>query len=158
MTEICGILERRDTEKLLFLPRLLQRGINQTSQGGLTRWVHTLAADVRSLASRGSTGREEIVKAVRDRHHGLSENRKKRSNSGHTLCAGDGASGGHGKGGGHGSGKGGRRGKHGRGGEGTNEVGGGSATVADGDGSGVKATEGSAPVRWCYTSVARKAI
>ena len=44
VTEVCGISERRDTGKLLFLSRLVQRGISQTSQGGLERWVHTLAA------------------------------------------------------------------------------------------------------------------
>ena len=115
MTEVCGISERRDAEKLLFLSRLVQRGISQTSQGGLARWVYTLAAEARNLASRGSTGREEIIKAVRERHPRLSENRKKGSNSGHTLYAGDGAGGGHGKGGGHDNGKGGRRGKHQRG-------------------------------------------
>ena len=42
VTEVCANLERRDTEKLLFLSRLVQRGVNQTSQGGLERWVHTL--------------------------------------------------------------------------------------------------------------------
>ena len=147
MTEVCGILERRDTGKLLFLSRLVQRRIGQTSQGGLARWVHTPAAEARNLAPRDSIGREKIIKAVRERHHRLSGNSKNGSNSGHALYAGDGAGGGHGKGGDRGNGKGGRRGKHGRGGKGTNEVGGGSAAVADGDGSGAKATEGSAPVR-----------
>ena len=63
MTEVCGISERRDAEKLLFLSRLVQRGISQTSQGGLARWVYTLAAEARNLASRGSTGRALIIKA-----------------------------------------------------------------------------------------------
>ena len=81
MTEVCGISERRDTEKLLFLPRLVQKGISQTSQGRLTRWVYTLAMGARNLASRGGTGRE-IIKAVRERHHRLSGNSKKGSDSG----------------------------------------------------------------------------
>ena len=127
----------------MFLSRLVQRGISQTSQGGLARWVYTLAAEARNLASRdSSTGREEIIKARRERRHQLSANRKKGSNSGHALYAGDGAGGGHGKGGGHGNGKGGRRGKHGRGGRGTNEDSGGSAAAAGGDGTSAKATEG----------------
>ena len=141
MTEVCGISGRRDTEKLLFLSRLVQRAISQTSQGRLARWVYSLAAVARNLASRNSTGRAEIIKAVREQHHRLSGNRKKGSNSRHGLYAGDGAVGGHRKGGGHGNGKGGRRGKHGRGGKGTNEVGGGSAAAAGGDGSSAKATE-----------------
>ena len=135
----------------MFLSRLVQRGISQTSQGGLARWVYTLAAEARNLASRdSSTGREEIIKARRERRHQLSANRKKGSNSGHALYAGDGAGGGHGKGGGHVNGKSGRRGKHGRGSEGTNEVAGGSAAATGGDGSRAKATEVSAPVRGCY--------
>ena len=150
VTEVCGISKRRDTEKLLLLSRLVQRGISQTSQGRLARWVYTLAAVARNLASHESTGRDEIIKAVRERYHRLSANRKKGSNSGHALYAGDGAGGGHGKGGGHGNGKGGRRGKHGRDDQGTNEVGGGAAAAAGGDSSGAKATEGSAPVRGCF--------
>ena len=46
MTEVCGISERRDTEKLLFLSRLVQRGDSQTRQGGLERWMYTLAVSV----------------------------------------------------------------------------------------------------------------
>ena len=129
------------------MSRLVERGINQTSQEGLVRWMYTLAAEARNPASRDSTGREEIIKAVRERHHRLSGNRKKRSNSGRALYASDGADGGHGEGGGHGNGKGGYRGKHSRGGKGTNEDGGGSAVAAGGDGARVKANEGSAPVR-----------
>ena len=60
MTEVCGISGRRDTEKLLFLSWLVQRGISQTSQGGLARWVYTLAAEARNLASSDSTGRDLI--------------------------------------------------------------------------------------------------
>ena len=50
--------------------------------------------EARNLASRGSTGREEIIKAVRERHHRLSGNRKNVSKSGYTLYAGDDAGGG----------------------------------------------------------------
>ena len=113
--------------------------------------------EARNLASRDSIGRDDIIKAVRERHHRLSGNRKKGSNAGyagHAMFAGGsggggsrgkggggggrgkgGGGGGHGKGGGHGNGKGGRRGQHGRGGKGTNEDGGGSAAAAGGDGS-----------------------
>ena len=63
VTEVCGISKRRDTEKLLLLSRLVQRGISQTSQGRLARWVYTLAAVARNLASHESTGRDEIIKA-----------------------------------------------------------------------------------------------
>ena len=112
--------------------------------------MHTLAAEARNLASRDSTGREEIVKAMRERDHRLSGNRKKGSNSGHALYAGNGAGGGHGKCVDHSKRKGGRRGKHGRVGKGTNQVGGGSAAAAGGDGSSAKDTEGSSPVRGCY--------
>ena len=45
-------------EKLLFLSILVQRGISQTSQGRLARWVYALAAEARNLASRHSTGRD----------------------------------------------------------------------------------------------------
>ena len=41
-------------------------------------------------------------------------------------------------------------GKHVRGGKGTNEVGGGSAAAAGGDGISAKAAKGSTPVRGCY--------
>ena len=119
-----------------------------------TIFIDALPADyeveARNLASRGSTGREEIIKAVRERHHRLSGNRKKGSYYGHALCAGDGAGGGHVKGGGRGNANGGRRGNYGRGGRGTNAVGGGSAAAAGGDGGSTKATEGSSPVRGCH--------
>ena len=116
-----------------------------------TIFINALPAEyeVEARASLDSIGREEI-KAARERHHRFSGNRKKRSNTGHALYAGDGAGGGHGKGGGYGKGNAGRRGKHGRGGGGTNEVGGGSAAAAGGDGSSAKVAEGSAPVRGCY--------
>ena len=42
MTEVGGISERQDAEKLPFLSRLVQRVVSQTSQGGLERWVYTL--------------------------------------------------------------------------------------------------------------------
>ena len=109
--------------------------------------------EARNLASRDSIGRDDIIKAVRERHHRLSGSRKKGSNAGHTGHAmfaggGDGghkkgAGGGtHGKGGGRGKGKGGRRGRQGRGGKGTNEDGGGSAAAAGGDGTNAKAADG----------------
>ena len=111
--------------------------------------MYTLAVEAHKLASRDSTGHEVIIKAVRERHHRLSGTRKKGSNSGHALYAGDGAGGGDGKGGGRGNGKGGRRGKHRRGGRSTNEVGGGSVAVADGYGRSSKATECSSLMRGC---------
>ena len=67
--------------------------------------MHILVAEARNLASRDSTGREEIIKAVREGHHGFSVNKNKGSESGNALYAGDGTGGGHGKGGGHGNGK-----------------------------------------------------
>ena len=120
--------------------------------------------EVGNLASRDSIGRDDVIKAVGERHHRLSGSRKKGSNAGHAgraMFAGGGAGGGgRGKGGGgDGSGKGGggsgierggRRGKHGRGGQGTNEVGGGSATAAGGDSMSAKAAEGSTPETRCY--------
>ena len=112
--------------------------------------MYTLTLEARNLTSHNNTGREEIIKARRERHHRLSGSRNKASNYGHALYAGDGAGGSHGKGGGRGNGKDGRRGKHGRGGRGTNEVGDGLDAVADGDGSSAKANEGSASVRGCY--------
>ena len=105
--------------------------------------------EARHLASRDRIGRDDIIKAVRERHHRLSGNRKKGSNVGHVTFA-DGGGGGHGKSGGRGKGKGGRRGQQGRGGKGTNEVDGGSAAAAGGDGSSAKATEGGTPEVRCY--------
>ena len=80
--------------------------------------------EARNLASRDSIGRDDIIKAVRERHYRLSGNRKKGSNAGyagHAMFAGGGdgghrkgAGGGtHGEGGGRGKGKGGRRGRQG---------------------------------------------
>ena len=106
--------------------------------------------EARNLVSRDSIGCEEIIKAVRERHHRLSRNRKEGSISGHALYVGDGAGGGLGKDGGRCNGKGVRWGKHGRSGRGTNEVGGGSATAAVGDGSTAEAAEGSAQMRGSY--------
>ena len=68
--------------------------------------------EARHLASRDRIGRDDIIKAVRERHHRLSENRKKGSNAGHAghaMFAGGG-----GGGGGRGKGKGGRRGRQAR--------------------------------------------
>ena len=39
--------------------------------------------EARNVVSRDSIGRDDIIKAVRERHHRLSENRKKGSNAGH---------------------------------------------------------------------------
>ena len=120
--------------------------------------------EVGNLASRDSIGRDDVIKAVGERHHRLSGNRKKGSNAGHAdhaMFAGGGGSGGrgkggggggHGKGGGRGKGKIGRWGQQGRGGKGTNEVGGGSATAAGGYGGSANATEGSTPETRCYRS------
>ena len=112
--------------------------------------MHILVAEARNLASRDSTGREEIIKAVREGHHGFSVNKNKGSESGNALYAGDGTGGGHGKGGGHGNEKRGRRGKHGLRVRGNKEHGGGAEAAAGGDGSSAKSTEGSALVRACY--------
>ena len=120
--------------------------------------------EARNLAPRDSIGRDDIIKAVRERHHQLSGNRKKGSNAGHAghaMFAGGGGSGGggrgkggggggHGKSGGRGKRKGGQRAQQGRGGKGTNEAGGGSAAAAVGDGSSTRATEGSTPETRCY--------
>ena len=68
------------------------------------------------------------LKAVRERHHRLSGNRKKGSNAGHEGHSmyggsGGGGGGGRGKSGGSGRERGGRRGQHGRGGRNTNKDG-----------------------------------
>ena len=59
--------------------------------------------EARNLASRDSIGRDDIIKAVRERHHRLSGNRKKVSNAGHAdhamYAGGGGGGGGRGKGG-----------------------------------------------------------
>ena len=109
--------------------------------------------EARNLASRDSIDRDDIIKAVRERHHRLSGNRKKGSNAGHVghaIFAGGGGGGGRGKGGNGGKGKVGKQGKHGRDGRGTNEDGGGSAAAAGGDGSSAIAAEGSTPEVRCY--------
>ena len=109
--------------------------------------------EARNLASRDSIGRDDIIDALRERHHRLSGNRKKGSNAGHaghTMFAGGGggdsrkgAGGGtQGEGGGRGKGKGGRRGQQGRGDKGTNEDGGDLAAAAGGDGSSIKVAKG----------------
>ena len=106
--------------------------------------------EARNLASRDSIDRDQIIKAVRERHHRLSVNRKKGSNAGyagHAMFAGGGgggrrketSGGAHGKGGSRGKGKGGRWGQQGHGGKGTNENGGGAAAATGGDGSSAKA-------------------
>ena len=71
----------------MFLSRLVQRGISQTSLGGLVMWVYTLAVGAENLAYCDSTGHEEIIKPARQRHHRLSVVRKKGSNSGHDQFA-----------------------------------------------------------------------
>ena len=114
--------------------------------------------EARNLASRDSIGLDDIIKAVRERHHRLSGTRKKGSNAGHAGHAmfaggGDGghrkgAGGGvHGKCGGRGKGKGGCRQRQGRGGKDTNEDGGGPAVAAGGDGSSAKAADGGTSAR-----------
>ena len=52
----------------------------------------------RNPVSLASIGREDINKAMKTRHHQLSGNKKKGSNSGHALYAADRAGGGHEKG------------------------------------------------------------
>ena len=62
--------------------------------------------EARNLASRDIIGRDDIIKAVRERHHRLSENRKKGTTaSGHATYAGDADGGGRGRGGGGREGK-----------------------------------------------------
>ena len=118
--------------------------------------------EARNLESRDSIGRDDIIKAARERHHRLSGRRKKWSNAGHAghaMFAGGGGGGrrikagggAHGKGGGRGKGKGGHfRRQLGRGAKGTNEDGGGSAAAAGGYGSSTKAAEGDASEVRCY--------
>ncbi|CAN0522574.1 unnamed protein product [Laminaria digitata] len=61
--------------------------------------------EFRNLASRDSVSREEIIKAVRERHHRLCGNRKKGSNpSDYAMYAGDAAGGGRGNSGSRGKG------------------------------------------------------
>ena len=109
--------------------------------------------EARNLAPRDSIGRDDIIKAVRARHHRLSGDRKKGFNdghAGHVMYAGVDGGGGRGKGGNGGKGKCGKQGKHGRSGRGKNEDGGGSAAAADGDGSSAKAAEGCTSVGECH--------
>lgn len=56
--------------------------------------------EARSLTSRDSIGREEIISGVRERHHRVFGSRKTGSNADHAIHAGDSARGGCGKGGG----------------------------------------------------------
>ena len=106
--------------------------------------------EARNLASRDSIGRDDIIKAVPERHHRLSGSRKgfNAGNAGHAMFVGGGGA--HGKGGGRGKGKGGRRGRQGRGGKGTNEDGGGSAVAVGGDGSSAKAADGGTSEVSCH--------
>ena len=117
--------------------------------------------EARNLASHDSIGRDDIIKAVRERHHQLSGSRKKGSNAGHAghaMFAGGGGGdrrkgvggGAHGKGGGRGKGKCVRRGQQRRGGKGTNEDGGGSTAGAGRDGSSAKAAEGGTSEMRCH--------
>ena len=130
-----------------------------------TNFIDALPAEYeveeRNLASHYGIGRDDIIKAVRERHHRLSGSRKKGSNAGHAghavFARGDdggrrkGAGGGvHGKGGGRGKGKGGRRGQQGRGGNGTNEDASGLAAAAGGDGSSAKTAEGDTSEVRCH--------
>ena len=109
--------------------------------------------EARILASHDSISRDNIIKAVRERHHRLSGNKKKGSNAGHAghamFAGGSGGGrrkkagvGAHWKGGGRGKGKGRCRGRQGHGGKDTNEDGGGSAEATGGIGSSDKAAEG----------------
>ena len=73
------------------------------------------AVEARSLAYRDSIGLDNIIKAVRARHHRPSGNRKKGSNAGHDggrAKGRGGGDGGRGKGGNDGKGKGRKQGKH----------------------------------------------
>ena len=117
--------------------------------------------EARNLASCDGICRDDIIKAVRERHHRLFGSRKKGSNAGHAGHAmfdggGDGGQrkgaggGAHRKGGGRGKETGGRRGRQGRGGKGTNEDGGGSAAAAGGDGSSAKAADGGTSEVKCH--------
>ena len=73
--------------------------------------------EARDPAFRDSIGRDDIIKAARERHHRLSGSEKKGSNAGHVghamYAGGGGGSCGREKGGGRGREKGGRRGQHG---------------------------------------------
>ena len=115
----------------------------------------------RNLASRDSIGRDDIIKAVRDRHQQFYGNRKKGSNTGHHGHAmfASGGDGGHKEGAGIGAygyggdrdkGTGGRRERQRRGGKGTNEDGGGPAAAVGGDGSSAEATDDGTPEVRCH--------
>ena len=117
--------------------------------------------EARNFASRDSIGRDDITKAVRERHHRLSGSRKKGFNAGHAAHAmftggGDGGhrkgagGGAHGKGGGRGKGRGGRRGRQGLGGKGTNEDGGDPSAAAGCDGSIDKAADSGTSEVGCH--------
>ena len=96
----------------------------------------------RNLASRDSIYRDD-TKAIRERHHLLSGNRRMGSNAGHADHADHAmyAGGGHGSGRGNGGGSGRENGgQHRRGGRGTNEGGVESAAAASSNGSSPKAT------------------
>ena len=130
-----------------------------------TIFIHALPAgyevEARNLASRDSIGRDDIIKAVRERHHRPSGSRKKGFNAGHAGHAmfaggGDGGQrkwtgdGAHRKGGGRGKERGGRRGRQGRGGKGTNENGNGPAAAAGGDCSSAKSADGGTSEVRCH--------
>ena len=112
-------------------------------RGGQGIWPQTLQTqevEARDLESRHGIDRDDILKAVRERHHRRSGNKKKGSN---VRFAGNGegrkrAS----DGGGRGKGIGRRQGQQGRAGKGSKEDSGGSAAAAGGHGSSAKAAEG----------------
>ena len=60
--------------------------------------------EARNLASRDGIGRDDIIKAVRERHHRLSGNKKKGSHADHAMFGGGGGGGGGDRGNGGGSG------------------------------------------------------
>lgn len=66
-----------------------------------TTFVGTPSAEheveARNLASHNNIGREEIIKAIRERYRRLSGNRKKESNAGRANVGGDGHGGGRGR-------------------------------------------------------------
>ena len=134
---VFGISERRVTEKLLLLSRLVQRGISQISQEGWRdgcipyRRRHGNWHLVAAPAARGSSRLCEsgitdfLETGRRDRTLGMSCTPAMVQVAATATEKADV-------------------------GDSTNEVDGGSAAAAGGDGSSAEATEGSAPVRGCY--------
>ena len=117
--------------------------------------------EARNLASSDSSGRDDILEAVRERHHRLSGRRKigfNTGHAGHAMFAGGGdgghrkgaGGGSHEKGEGRGKGKAGRLERQGRGGRGNKEDGGCSAAAAGGDGSSAKDAYGGISEMICH--------